>query len=161
MYGPLARCDKPGTISNEIISHLDWLPTLLAAAGETDIKQKLLKGHQTGKKTFKVHLDGYNFLPHFKGSEKSPRVEYFYSSDDGDLMAMGYDHWKLVFMEQRMQGTLRIWQEPLVPLRIPKFFNLRTDPYERADITSNTYWDWVLDHALHGCTCTGDSGGFP
>jgi arylsulfatase A-like enzyme len=139
---------KPGTVSNEIISHLDWLPTFLAAAGDADIKQKLLKGHQAGRKTFKVHLDGYNFLPHFRGEEKSPRVEYFYFSDDGDLMALRYDNFKLIFMEQRVPGTLQIWQEPLVPLRVPKFFNLRTDPYERADITSNTYWDWLLDHAF-------------
>ena len=137
---------KPGTVSNEIISHMDWLPTLLAAAGETDIKEKLLKGHQAGKKTFKVHLDGYNFLSHFKGLEKCPRVEYFYFSDDGDLMALRYDNWKVTFMEQRIPGTLRIWQEPLVALRFPKLFNLRTDPYERADITSNTYWDWVISH---------------
>jgi arylsulfatase A-like enzyme len=138
---------KPGTVSNEIVSHLDWLPTILAAAGEPNIKEKLLKGHQAGAKTFKVHLDGYNLLPYLKGEvEKSPRVEYFYFSDDGDLMALRYDNWKLIFMEQRMVGTLRIWQEPLVPLRFPKLFNLRTDPFERADITSNTYWDWVLDH---------------
>jgi arylsulfatase A-like enzyme len=137
---------KPGTVSNEIISHLDWLPTLLAAAGDSDIKEKLLKGHQIGKKTYKVHLDGYNYLPHFKGAEKSQRVEYFYFSDDGDLMAMRYDNWKIIFMEQRVPGTLQIWQEPLVSLRFPKLFNLRTDPYERADITSNTYWDWVLNH---------------
>jgi arylsulfatase len=78
--------------------------------------------------------------------EKSPRVEFFYFSDDGDLMAMRYDNWKFIFMEQRVTGTLQIWQEPLVVLRFPKLFNLRTDPYERADITSNTYWDWVLDH---------------
>ncbi len=138
---------KPGMVSNEIVSNLDWLPTLLAAAGETDIKEKLLKGHQVGEKTFKVHLDGYNLLPYFKGEvDKSPRVEFFYFSDDGDLMAMRYDNWKLVFMEQRVAGTLRIWQEPLVNLRFPKLFNLRTDPYERADITSNTYWDWVVEH---------------
>jgi len=137
---------KPGTVSNEIISHLDWLPTFIAAAGEGEIKEKLLKGHQAGKKTFKVHLDGYNFLPHLSGKAKAPRAEYFYFSDDGDLMAMRYDNWKVTFMEQRMPGTLRIWQEPLVSLRFPKLFNLRTDPYERADITSNTYWDWVLDH---------------
>jgi arylsulfatase len=138
---------KPGTVSNDIVSNLDWLPTLLAAAGEPDIKEKLLKGHQVGDKTFKVHLDGYNLVPYFKGEvEHSPRVEFFYFSDDGDLMAMRYDNWKIVFMEQRVQGTLRIWQEPLVTLRFPKLFNLRTDPYERADITSNTYWDWVLDH---------------
>ncbi len=138
---------KPNTVSNEIVSNLDWLPTLLAAAGEPDIKEKLLKGHQAGEKTFKVHLDGYNLLPYFKGEvAKSPRVEYFYFSDDGDLMAMRYDNWKFIFMEQRVAGTLRIWQEPLVTLRFPKLFNLRTDPYERADITSNTYWDWILDH---------------
>jgi len=137
---------NPGTVSNEIVSHMDWLPTLLAAAGETGIKEKLLEGHQAGKKLFKVHLDGYDFLPHFKGEAKSPRVEYFYFSDDGDLMALRYDNWKVVFMEQRMPGTLRVWQEPLVSLRFPKLFNLRTDPYERADITSNTYWDWVIGH---------------
>jgi arylsulfatase A-like enzyme len=137
---------KPGTVSNEIISHLDWLPTLVAAAGESDVKEKLLKGHQAGKKTFKVHLDGYNFLPHFKGEAKTPRVEYFYFSDDGDLMALRYDNWKIIFLEQRVPGTLQIWQEPLVSLRFPKLFNLRTDPYERADITSNTYWDWVINH---------------
>ncbi|CAN5117006.1 arylsulfatase [soil metagenome] len=140
---------KPGSVCNEIISHLDWLPTLLAAAGEPDITQKLLDGHTVGKKTFKVHLDGYNLLPYFKGEvKKSPRIEYFYFSDDGDLMAMRYDNWKLIFLEQRVAGTLRLWQEPLVPLRFPKLFNLRTDPYERADITSNTYWDWVMDHAF-------------
>ncbi len=106
---------KPGTVSNEIISHMDWLPTLLAAAGETGIKEKLLKGHQAGKKTFKVHLDGYNFLPHFRGEEKCPRVEYFYFSDDGDLMALRYDNWKVIFMEQRVPGTLQIWRSHWSP----------------------------------------------
>ena len=138
---------KPGTICNEIISNLDWLPTLLAAAGDPDITQKLLKGYKVGSKTFKVHLDGYNFLPYFKGeTKKSPRTSYFYFSDDGDLMAMRYDNWKLVFLEQRVPGTLRIWADPMVPLRVPKLFNLRTDPYERADVTSNTYYDWLLNH---------------
>ena len=140
---------EPGSICNEIISTMDWLPTLLAAAGEPDITEKLLQGHQAGNKTFKVHLDGYNFLPYFKGEvKKSPRFEYFYFSDDGDMMALRYDNWKLVFMEQRCVGTLRIWAEPLVPLRIPKIFNLRTDPYERADITSNTYYDWLINHVF-------------
>ncbi len=140
---------KPNSICNEIISHLDWLPTLLAAAGEPNIKEKLLKGHEVGKKTFKVHLDGHNFLPYFKGEEKtSPRIDFFYFSDDGDLMAMRYDNWKMVFMEQRVVGTLQLWQEPMVVLRFPKLFNLRTDPYERADKTSNTYWDWVMDHVF-------------
>lgn len=138
---------EPGTISNEIVSHLDWLPTLVAIAGDPDIKEKLLKGHQAGDKTFKVHLDGYNFVPYLKGEvEKSPRLEFFYFSDDGNLMALRYDHWKTVFMEQRVTGTCQIWAEPFVVLRVPKLFNLRTDPYERADITSNTYWDWMFDH---------------
>ena len=138
---------EPGTVSNELVSHLDWLPTFLAAAGEPEIKEKLLEGHQAGDKTFKVHLDGYDLVPYLSGEQEgSPRVEFFYFSDDGDLMAMRYDNWKLVFAEQRMEGTLRVWQEPMVPLRFPKLFNLRTDPFERADLTSNTYWDWVIDH---------------
>jgi arylsulfatase A-like enzyme len=138
---------KAGSVSNEIVSHMDWLPTLLAMAGEPDIKEKLKEGHKAGDKTFKIHLDGYNLLPYLTGQgKKSPRLEYFYFSDDGDLTGLRYDNWKLVFMEQRATGTLRIWAEPFVPLRVPKIFNLRTDPYERADITSNTYYDWLVDH---------------
>jgi arylsulfatase len=135
-----------GSISNEIVAHQDWLPTLLAAAGEPDIIGKLKKGHKVGDKEFKVHIDGYNCLPHFTGEEeKSPRPGFIYFSDDGDLVAVRYDNWKLVFAEQRMPGTVQIWAEPFVFLRFPKMFNLRTDPFERADITSNTYWDWVID----------------
>ncbi|HEY6366977.1 MAG TPA: arylsulfatase [Candidatus Binatia bacterium] len=138
---------KAGSVSNEIVSHMDWLPTFLAMAGEPDSKEKLKEGYKAGDKTFKIHLDGYNLLPYLTGQEKkSPRVEYFYFSDDGDLTGLRYDNWKLVFMEQRATGTLRIWAEPFVPLRVPKLYNLRTDPYERADITSNTYYDWFLDH---------------
>jgi arylsulfatase len=96
-----------------------------------------------------VHLDGYNLLPYLSGKEKKgPRTEYFYFSDDGDLMAVRYDNWKLVFLEQRCKGTCAIWAEPFTPLRLPKIYNLRTDPFEFADITSNTYWDWILDHAF-------------
>lgn len=138
-----------GEVLNGIVSHLDWLPTLLAAAGEPEIKDKLLKGHQVGNKNFKIHLDGYNQLDYWTGkSEKSARKEFFYFSDDGDLTALRYDNWKFVFMEQRCTGTLQIWAEPFVSLRLPKIFNLLTDPYERADVTSNTYWDWMLDHAF-------------
>ena len=138
---------EPGSICNEIMSHMDWLPTLLAAAGEPDIKEKLKAGHQAGDKTFKVHLDGYNFLPFFSGEgKKGPRVEFYYFSDDGDLTALRYDNFKAVFMEQRVQGTCAIWSDPFIVLRVPKIFNLKTDPYERADITSNTYWDWMFDH---------------
>jgi arylsulfatase A-like enzyme len=140
---------KPGTVSNDIVSHLDWAPTLLAAAGVPDIKEKLLKGYTAGGKKYKVHLDGYNQLPYLTGQEpKSPREEFFYFSDDGDLTGLRYDNFKFVFMEQRAPGTLRVWSEPYTTLRVPKIFNLRTDPYERADITSNTYYDWLLDHAF-------------
>jgi arylsulfatase len=137
---------EPGTVSNEIIAHQDWLPTLLAAAGESEIKEKLKAGHQADDKHFKVHIDGYNFLPYFKGEvEKGPRPGFIYFSDDGDLTGLRYDNWKIVFAEQRVQGTVAIWMEPFVFLRFPKIFNLRTDPFERADITSNTYFDWLID----------------
>ncbi|MCB1148910.1 MAG: arylsulfatase [Chlamydiia bacterium] len=140
---------KANSVSNAITAHLDWLPTLLAAAGEPNIKEKLLNGFQAGGKTFKVHLDGYNYLPFFTGEVKqAPRNEFFYFSDDGDLTGLRFDNWKFVFAEQRAPGTLRVWAEPLVPLRVPKIFNLRMDPYERADITSNTYYDYVLDRAF-------------
>jgi arylsulfatase len=139
---------EAGTVSNEIVAHKDWLPTILAAAGEPEIKEKLLKGHQAGDKHFKVHIDGYNLLPYLTGEEeKSPRPGFMYFSDDGDLTAMRYDNWKIVFMEQRIPGTLQIWAEPFVTLRVPKIFNLRTDPYERADITSNTYYQWLIERA--------------
>jgi arylsulfatase A-like enzyme len=135
-----------GVVSNEIISHTDWLPTLLAAAGDPDITAKLKQGHQAGDKHFKVHIDGYNFLPYLTGqAEKGPRQGIIYFSDDGDLVGLRYDNWKFVFAEQRIQGTVQIWAEPFVFLRVPKVFNLRTDPFERADITSNTYWDWMID----------------
>jgi arylsulfatase len=138
---------KPGTISNEMISHLDWLPTLAAIAGDADVKERLLASCKLGEKTFKVHLDGYNLLPYLTGqTEKSPRVSFIYCNDDQQLTALRYDNWKLVFLEQRVQGTLRIWAEPFTNLRVPMIFNLRTDPYERADITSNTYYDWLIDH---------------
>ena len=137
-----------GVVSNEIIQHHDWLPTFLAAAGDAAIKEKLLKGHEAAGKKFKVHIDGYNLLPYLTGIEKeSPRKGFIYFDDDGDLVAVRAGNWKAVFMEQRCEGTLRIWAEPFTVLRVPKLFNLRTDPFERADITSNTYYDWFLDKA--------------
>jgi arylsulfatase len=140
---------KAGSVSNDIMSHMDWLPTLLAAAGEPDIGAKLKKGHKVGNMTYKVHLDGYNFLPYLTGKEaKGPREEFFYFSDDGDLQGIRYDNWKIVFAYQAAQGTMRVWSDPLVMPRTPWLFNLRMDPYERATITSNTYWDWWLDHAF-------------
>ncbi|WP_372928988.1 arylsulfatase [Methyloceanibacter sp.] len=141
---------KPDSVSNEIMHHMDWLPTFVAAAGEPEIKEKLVEGdvEAIGRK-FKVHLDGYNFLPFLTGEEdKGPRKEIFYFSDDGDLTALRYEDWKMVFMEQQSPGTFRVWMEPFVPLRVPLIFNLRRDPYERASITSNTYYDWLLDRAF-------------
>jgi arylsulfatase A-like enzyme len=140
---------KAGSYSNDIISHLDMLPTLLAAAGVPDVKEKLLNGYTVGNKTFKVHLDGYNMLPLLTGqASKDPRESFFYFNDDAQLVALRYDNWKIVFMEQRVKGTLQIWAEPFITLRVPLLFNLRTDPYEMADITSNTYYDWLLDHVF-------------
>lgn len=136
-----------GSVLNGIVTHQDWLPTLLAAAGEPDIADKLLQGHEAAGKTFNVHIDGYNMLPYLTGEVKeSPRSFFFYMSDDGDIMAIRHGDWKLVLMEQRAQA-LACWFEPLVPLRAPKMFNLRRDPFERADDNSNTYWDWVISHA--------------
>jgi arylsulfatase A-like enzyme len=140
---------KPGTVSNDIISHLDMLPTFLAAAGVPDVKEKLLTGYEAAGKTFKVHLDGYNMLPLLTGeTTKDPREEFFYINDDAQVVAVRYDNWKVVFMEQRAKGTMGIWAEPFTPLRAPKIFNLRTDPYEMADVTSNSYWDWIFDHGF-------------
>jgi len=138
---------KAGMVLNDLASHQDWLPTLLAAAGEPDIKDKLLSGHQVGNRTFKVHIDGYNLLPYLSGETKeSPRKFFFYISDDGDILAIRVGDWKMVLMEQRAK-QLACWFEPFVKLRAPKMFNLRRDPFERADENSNTYWDWVISHA--------------
>jgi arylsulfatase len=134
---------KAGSVTNEIVQHHDWLPTFLAAAGEPDIIEKLRNGHKAGDKKFRVHIDGYNLLPFLTGKAKeSPRKGFIYFSDDGDLVAVRAGNWKAVFMEQRCQGTMQVWAEPFTVLRIPHLYNLRTDPYERATITSNTYWDW-------------------
>jgi arylsulfatase len=136
---------KAGTVSNEIMSHLDWTPTLLAAAGEPDIKEKLKKGHKANGKKFKVHLDGYNFLPYLTGKEKKgPRIEYFYFSDGGEMLALRYDNWKMHFAIQDSPGTFDVWQREFRSVRIPYIYNLRTDPYERSTITSNNYNNWLM-----------------
>ena len=140
---------KPGTVINEITSAEDWLPTFLAAAGVPDVKEKLLKGHKAGTKNFKVHLDGYNLLPALKGEAKEwPRKEFFYFSDDGDLMAMRYNRWKFVFAEQRAKG-MQVWAEPLVMMRVPTLYDLRADPFERAAEESRYYRDWAIRQAVH------------
>jgi arylsulfatase len=137
-----------GVVSNEIVQHHDWLPTFLSMGGDPDVTAKLLDGYEANGKLFKVHIDGYDLVPYLTGqADKSPRPGFIYFDDDGDLVALRWNNWKVVFMEQRVPGTLRVWAEPFVPLRLPKLYNLRTDPYEQADVTSNTYYDWLLDHA--------------
>src|SRR5437667_3031130 len=139
---------KAGSILNGIGSHQDMLPTLLAAAGDPNINEELLKGHKVGDKTFKVHIDGINMIPYLTGQvNKSPRESFFYVSDDGGIMALRHGDWKLEMEEQRANPT-RDWAEPLVKLRLPLMFNLRRDPFERADFNSNTYWNWLLSHAF-------------
>jgi arylsulfatase len=140
---------KPDTVSNGIVSHLDMLPTILAMAGDPNIKEELLKGKTIGDMTYKVHLDGYNLVPYLTGqTDKDPRNDFFYVNDDQQLVALRYDNWKLVFMKQTAPGTLAVWANPFTTLRVPEIYNLRTDPYERASITSNTYYDWLLNHAF-------------
>ncbi|HDS1775555.1 TPA: arylsulfatase [Pseudomonas putida] len=135
---------KPGTVSTQMFSGLDWFPTLLAAAGDAGIKDRLLKGADVGGKNFKVHLDGYNQLDYLTGkTDKSARDEFYYFNDDGELVSMRFGNWKLVFCEQRAPGGFAVWSEPFTCLRVPKVFNLRMDPYERADVVSNQYYDWV------------------
>ncbi len=131
-----------GKISNSVMSHLDWLPTLMAAVGEPNVKQQLKSGRAFGSDSFKVHLDGYNFLPYLTGEAKqSPREEFLYFSDDGMLVGIRVKDWKVVYAEQRAT-KFQVWREPFVRLRIPKLFNLRRDPFERADTDSNTYNTW-------------------
>jgi arylsulfatase len=152
---------KPGTVTNELMSHNDWMPTLASIAGEPQLTQKLLKGMTMNGKPYKVHLDGYDqskFLRTVTGTAannngvKSARDNFFYSDDDGMLVGARFGDYKYVFAEQRMAGTLGVWAEPFVKLRLQKVFNLFQDPFERADITSNTFWDWQMNHvpAVYG-----------
>jgi arylsulfatase len=136
---------QPGTVLNDVFAHEDMLPTLLAAAGEADVKGQLLKGKAVGGKTFKVHLDGYDITDALAGKTPSPRHEFFYFNDDGSLVGLRYDQWKVVFAEQREEG-LNVWQEPFVALRLPKLFNLRSDPFETADHESMDYERWRVEH---------------
>jgi len=137
---------EAGAISNEIIAMMDWMPTLVAAAGDPDIKEKLLNGHTAGGKTFKVHLDGYNFLPYMTGqASKGPRDEFFYFTDDGSLSALRYRDWKMMFSIQEAHG-FEVWVRPFTVLRVPRLFNLRRDPFERADRDSDFYTKFFIDH---------------
>ena len=136
---------KPGTVQNDIFAHEDMLPTLLSAAGDPGVKEKLLKGMKVGAKTFKVHLDGYDVTQALAGKSPSPRREFFYFNDDGSLVGLRYNQWKIVFAEQRGEG-FDVWQEPFVPLRVPKLFNIRSDPFETADHESMDYPRWRVEH---------------
>ena len=139
---------KPGSVYNDVFAHEDMLPTLMAAVGEPDIKEKLLQGYTANGKDFKVHLDGYNAMPYFKGEvESGPRKEFFYWTDDGQLSGLRYGRWKMVFMEQRAHG-FNVWQEPMVTLRVPKLFDLRGDPFERADHEAEMYNMWRFERAF-------------
>ena len=138
---------KPGQVSTEVMSHLDWMPTLVAAAGDPDLKQNLLKGTRIGNKNSKLHLDGFNFLPYLTGAaDKGPRRSFVYHNDGGMPVCVRVGDWKVVYAENRAK-TMALWAEPFVTLRVPKIFHLRRDPFERADHNSNTYWDWMIDKA--------------
>jgi arylsulfatase A-like enzyme len=137
----------PGTEINHITSHEDFVPTLVAAAGEPNVKEKLLSGYQAAGKTFKVHLDGYDQREVLAGTGPGKRQEYFYWTDDGNLAGLRYDRWKLVFMEQRAEG-LDVWQDPLFTLRFPKLIDLRADPFERAQHDAGDYARWRVEHAF-------------
>ena len=139
---------KAGSVSNEIVQHHDWFPTFLAMAGEPDIVEKARRATRRSAGPTRTTSTASISLPYLTGKEKkSPRKLFMYISDDGDILGVRYDNWKVVFMEQRCQGTLQVWAEPFTRLRLAKFFNLRTDPYEFADVTSNSYYEWVLYHA--------------
>lgn len=136
---------KAGTVTNEIFSGMDWFPTFLAAAGDADIKERLLKGASLSGKSFKVHLDGYNQLDFITGkTTKSARTEFPYFNDDAQLVGFRYGNWKAVFREQSAPGGFKVWSDPFIDYRIPKLFNLRMDPYERADLVSDQYYDWFV-----------------
>ena len=151
---------KPGSVYNDILSLEDALPTLMAAAGQPDIKEQLVKGAKVGGANYKVHLDGYDFGPYFRGETNAgPRHEFFYWTDDGDVAGLRYDQYKLVFMEQRAHGY-EVWQDPMVTLRLPKLFNLRTDPFERADHEGIDYPKWRLERAYLLVPAQAIVGGF-
>jgi arylsulfatase A-like enzyme len=146
-------------VSTEIVQHHDWLPTFMDMVGAPGVIDKLKTGYQAIGRNYRNHIDGYSFLPYLTGEEKEgPRKLFVYISDDGDVLGLRYDNWKVVFMEQRCHGTLQVWAEPFTRLRLPKIFNLRTDPYERADQTSNSYYEWFLYHVfiLYGAYAVAD-----
>ena len=135
---------KPGQVINEMASLTDFIPTFAAAAGEPELVEKVKKGYKIGDTTFKVHIDGFNLMPFLSGKAECPRKGFIYWSDDGELMAMRVNQYKIVFAEQRSTG-LDVWREPLSQMRIPKMFDLRSDPFERGE-ESFKYNDWFVEH---------------
>ncbi len=138
---------EPGSVNNDLFSHEDMLPTLLAAAGVPDVKEQLLKGMKVGNETFKVHLDGYNVTDALAGKAPTPRKEFFYWNDDGSVVGLRYMNWKIIFQEQRAHG-FDVWQEPFVALRLPKIINLRMDPFEVAEHSATGYPRWRIDRTF-------------
>jgi arylsulfatase len=139
---------EAGSVANGIVQHHDWLPTFMEMAGAPDVIDKLKTGYEACGRKYKNHIDGFSLVSYLTGKTKEcPRNFFFYFSDDGDMLGIRFDNWKIVFMEQRLEGTLGVWAEPFVHLRLPKTINLRTDPYEFAPVTSNTYYDWMLHNA--------------
>jgi arylsulfatase len=138
---------KSGTVLNDIFAHEDMIPTIMAAVGVSDVKEQLLKGMRVDNRTFRVHLDGYNITDALAGKGPSPRHEFFYWNDDGSLVALRYDNWKIVFQEQRSEG-FSVWQDPFTPLRLPKIFNLRSDPFEIGDRVGIGYAKWRIDRTF-------------
>ncbi len=137
-----------GVTLNGIVAHEDWLPTFAAIAGDTDVKERLLKGATINGRSYRAHLDGYNQLDYLTGKSKvSPRNEFIYVNDDGQVVALRYQDWKSVFLENRGQA-FGVWREPFVELRVPLLFNLRRDPFERAQHNANVYNDWMLDRVF-------------
>jgi arylsulfatase A-like enzyme len=139
---------EAGSVSNDIMHHMDWLPTFAAAAGDTDIKEKLREGIELNGRSYHNYIDGQNQLDYFGGkTEESPRKDFIYVNDDGQVVAMRYDAWKVVFLENRGEA-FGVWREPFIELRVPLLFNLRRDPLERAQHNSNTYNDWFMDRVF-------------
>jgi len=138
---------QPRTEINDIFSAEDWVATIVAAAGEPNIKEKLLQGYEAAGKSFKVHLDGYDQRDLLSAKGPDKRREFFYWTDDGDLAGLRYDQYKAVFMEQPAHG-LEVWMQPFLPLRTPKLFNLRSDPFERAQYEAGDYVKWFVEHAF-------------
>ena len=138
-----------GTTLNGIVSHEDWLPTFAAVAGDTDIKEQLLKGTKINGRSYRNYLDGYNQLDYLSAARPRirPRNEFFYVNDDGQIVALRYHDWKAVFLENRGQA-FGVWREPFTELRVPLLFNLRRDPFEKAQHNANTYNDWFLDRVF-------------